>query len=326
MTAASEPPLDGHAPGHVPDHVPVLVPEILEYLFPRGPRSGGVFCDATVGLAGHARTILLASSPDGRLVGLDRDGEALAVARQVLAPFEGRVSLVHAPFSRIRTVLAELGIDRVDGILADLGVSSPQLDRGERGFSFRHQGPLDMRMDQSTGETAADLLARVTEDELERILRELGEERFARRIARRILEARDRGELRSTADLAAVVTRAAPARDRHKNPATRTFQALRIALNRELEELDRFLDEAAACLRPGGRLCVISFHSLEDRMVKRRFRAWMAETPETANAGERSAERRFRLLTRRIVLPSEAEQERNPRARSAKLRVIEREA
>jgi 16S rRNA (cytosine1402-N4)-methyltransferase len=296
-------------------HVPVLLAEILEFLFPAGPTSAGLFCDATVGLGGHAQAILSASSPGGQLVALDRDPVSLAEATRTLAPFTGRVTLVHTPFSRIRLVLEELGLGALDGILADLGVSSPQLDRGERGFSFRHEGPLDMRMDQSTGETVAELLARISEDELVRILRQYGEERFAGRIARRIFEARDRGELRSTGELAAIVTKASPGRERHKNPATRTFQALRIALNRELEELDQFLDQAASCLRPGGRLCVISFHSLEDRMVKRRFRAWSNDDNEGP---------RFRILTKHIVMASDAEQERNPRARSAKLRVAER--
>jgi 16S rRNA (cytosine1402-N4)-methyltransferase len=227
------------------------------------------------------------------------------------------VTLVHAEFSRVRDVLQSLGVVPLDGLLADLGVSSPQLDRAERGFSFQRSGPLDMRMDQSVGETAADLLGRVSEVELAQLLRDFGEERFAGRIARNIVEARARGELESTGALAAIVTRAVPARERHKNPATRTFQALRIAVNRELAELDTFLDQAAACLRPGGRLCVIAFHSLEDRMVKRRFRA----LAEPAGSGPR-----FRILTKRIVIATPDEQDRNPRSRSAKLRAAERVA
>jgi 16S rRNA (cytosine1402-N4)-methyltransferase len=300
-------------------HVPVLLGEVLSFLFPEGARSGGTFCDATVGLGGHAAAILTASGPSGRLIGLDRDAEALRAAEVALAPFAGRATLVQAAFSRVGAVLAELGLGpgSVDGMLVDLGVSSPQLDRPERGFSFRHDGPLDMRMDQRSGETVAELLGRVSETELARVLRDYGEERFAGRIARNILEARDRGELASTTALAAVVARAVPSHERHKNPATRTFQALRIVVNRELEELDAFLDQAAGCLAPGGRLCVISFHSLEDRMVKRRFRRW---------ASDDFTGPRFRILTKRIVLPTDEEQERNPRARSAKLRVAERAA
>ena len=296
-------------------HIPVLASEILEFLFPEGPRSGGVYCDATVGLGGHAGMILNASAPAGRLIGLDRDVTALNVARNTLAPFSDRFTLVHSAFSSVGTVLEAQSVLPVDGILVDLGVSSPQLDQGQRGFSFRHDGPLDMRMDQSTGETAAEFLADIGETELVRILRDYGEERFAGRIARRILEARDRNELSTTGALAAVVARAAPAHERHKNPATRTFQALRIAVNHELDELDSFLNQAATCLRPGGRLCVISFHSLEDRIVKRRFRLWASEEHKGPH---------FRIITKRIVCASDEEQERNPRARSAKLRVAER--
>jgi 16S rRNA (cytosine1402-N4)-methyltransferase len=296
-------------------HEPVLVNEMLELLCPSGGREGGMYCDATIGLGGHACAILERVAPTGRLIGLDRDPDALAVARETLQPFGDRLTLVHAPFSRVRSVLEELGAVPVDGFLVDLGVSSPQLDRAERGFSFQQSGPLDMRMDRTVGQTAADLLAGITERDLERLLRDYGEERFAGRIARHIIEARGRGELDSTGTLAAIVARAVPARERHKNPATRTFQALRIAVNRELDELDVFLDQAADCLRPGGRLCVIAFHSLEDRMVKRRFRA----LANPVDAGPR-----FRVLTKRIVVASEDERTRNPRSRSAKLRAAER--
>ena len=296
-------------------HEPVLVREILEFLVPPGARPDAVYCDATVGLGGHARAILERSPPAARLIGLDRDLDALGAARDALASFGDRVTLLHATFSRVGTVLAELGAVPLDGVLVDLGVSSPQLDRAERGFSFQRPGPLDMRMDQSAGRTAADLLNEVSQGELESLLRTYGEERFAGRIARNIIEARDRGELDSTTALAAIVARAVPGNERHKNPATRTFQALRIVVNGELEQLDTFLDQAAECLRPGGRLCVIAFHSLEDRMVKRRFRA-LAEG--------RAAGPRLRILTKHIVTASDEEQARNPRARSAKLRAAER--
>jgi 16S rRNA (cytosine1402-N4)-methyltransferase len=297
-----------------PSHQPVLLAEALRWL---EPRPGRRYCDATVGYGGHASAILEASAPDGRLVGLDRDAAALAEARQALAGFGERVTLVHAPFSRMREVLAQAGALPLDGCLVDLGVSSPQLDRPERGFSFRRSGPLDMRMDQSAGETAADYLRRVSEEELVGVLQDFGEERFARRIARAIVEARRREHIDSTGALAALVASAVPRREHGKDPATRTFQALRIAVNRELEELERLLEDAPACLRPGGRLVVIAFHSLEDRMVKRRLRA-LAQ----ADGGEPF----FRILTKKPVPPDDAEVAGNPRARSAKLRAAERVA
>jgi 16S rRNA (cytosine1402-N4)-methyltransferase len=296
-------------------HLPVLLAEVLGLL---APRAAGRYCDATVGYGGHARAVLEASGPDGTLWGLDRDQDALAAAGTALAPFGSRVKLVHSPFSRLVSVLTDAGALPLDGCLVDLGVSSPQLDREERGFSFRSSGPLDMRMDRSTGETAADYLARVDEQELADVLRDLGEERFSGRIARNIVEARQRGRIETTAALAELVARAIPRREHHKNPATRTFQALRIAINRELFELERFLEEAPGCLRPGGRLLVISFHSLEDRMVKRRWKAL------AGGDGDQPAAAPFRILTKRPLVASDDEVARNPRARSAKLRAIQR--
>jgi 16S rRNA (cytosine1402-N4)-methyltransferase len=296
-----------------PLHEPVLLAEVLSWL---QPRPGGLFCDATVGMGGHARAILERTAPDGRLVGIDRDRDAVAEAKVALQSFGERVTLVHAPFARARAVLEELGVVPVDGFLVDLGVSSPQLDRPERGFSFRSAGPLDMRMDQSAGETLGDFLRRVDEAELEHVIREYGEERFARRIARSIVEAREGAGLGTTAELAAVVARAMPRHERHKNPATRTFQALRIALNDELGQLGAFLDGVTDCLKPGGRLCVIAFHSLEDRIVKRRLRALAGR--------DGGGPARLRLLTKHVVVADDAERERNPRARSAKLRAAER--
>lgn len=306
--------------GEASPHQPVLVSEILDLLPDEVFTAGqGTFCDATVGMGGHSRALLERADRRGghplRSIGLDRDPHALIVAGVNLAAFGERVTLVHARFSQIGTALAERGVREVDAVLADLGASSPQLDRAERGFSFRRSGPLDMRMDPTAGETAADLLGRLGEKEIERLLRDYGEERFAGRIARHIVEARGRGELDSTAALAAVVARAVPARERSRNPATRTFQALRIAVNQELDELDAFLDAAVGSLRPGGRLAVVSFHSLEDRMVKRRFRA-LAEPSRTGP--------KLRILTKRVVVASDHEQAENPRSRSAKLRVAER--
>jgi 16S rRNA (cytosine1402-N4)-methyltransferase len=294
-------------------HEPVLLEQVLHWL---APRPGATFCDATLGRGGHSRAILERTSPDGRLIGIDRDRDALAESKVTLGSFGDRVTLVHAPFARARAVLEELGVVPVDGFLIDLGVSSPQLDRAERGFSFRSAGPLDMRMDQSAGETLGDFLRRIDERDLEHIIRDYGEERFARRIARSIVEARDRAALGTTAELAAVVARAMPVHERHKNPATRTFQALRIALNDELGQLEAFLENVTDCLKPGGRLCVIAFHSLEDRIVKRRLRALAGK--------DGGGPARLRLLTKHVVVADDAERERNPRARSAKLRAAEK--
>jgi len=297
---------------HDPGHAPVLLEEAMEFL---APIPGGTYCDATVGLGGHTSALLQRSSPDGRLIAIDRDQDALARAGATLAPFGDRVAFVHARFGTIRTVLEGCGTPLVDGCIVDLGVSSMQLDRSERGFSFRHSGPLDMRMDQSQGETAAEFLRRADEDEIERILRDLGEERFARKIARTIVEARGSEDLSTTHALSHLVSRTIGRRERNKDPATRTFQALRIALNDELGELEKFLADAPLCLKPGGRLVVISFHSLEDRMAKRSFRA---------QASRDAAAPIVRILTKHVVTASDEERTRNPRSRSAKLRAVER--
>ncbi len=302
-------------------HRPVLFQEVLSWL---QPRPGGVYCDATVGYGGHARAILEACGPDGRLVGIDRDAQAIEQAASRLGEHAGRLTLVQAPFSRIEEVLGTAGALPLDGCLVDLGVSSPQLDRPERGFSFRHSGPLDMRMDASGGETAAEYLRRVEEGELSTVLHELGEERYARRIARAIIAARQQEDLSTTGALAALVARSIPRREHHKDPATRTFQALRMAVNRELPELQRLLADLPGCLRPGGRLAIIAFHSLEDRLVKHRLRE-LAVQPRNDRGGPLGAPA-WRLLTKKPVTASDAELADNPRARSAKLRVAERVA
>ncbi len=275
------------------------------------PSRGGLFVDCTVGLGGHARGILETGAT--RLVGLDRDRRALALAVQALSPWHDRVELVHADYRDLPGVLAARGIEGVDGALADLGVSSLQLDAAGRGFSFRRDEPLDMRMDQSTGPTAAELLADVEESDLADVIYRYGEERFSRRIARRIVEARRTMPIATTTQLADIIRRALPRRGYQRiDPATRTFQALRIWVNRELENLDVFLTAAARLLRRGARFAVITFHSLEDRVVKHTFRALAA------------GEETVRLLTKKPVVPDERELARNPRARSAKLRAIER--
>jgi len=289
-------------------HVPVLTAEVLHYL---QPSRGGLFVDCTVGLGGHTRALLEAGAT--RVIGLDRDLDALAVARTILAPWSDRVELVHADYREIDQVLDVRGVTVVDGALADLGVSSLQLDGAGRGFSFQRDEPLDMRMDRSQGETAADLVARSEEHEIADAIFGYGEERFSRRIARAIVSARREAPIQTTGRLAAIVRRAVPRRGYTRiDPATRTFQALRIWVNRELEGLDRFVAAAVRRLRTAARLVVITFHSLEDRVVKHTLRAL-----------ERG-EALVRVLTKKPITPSADEIARNPRARSAKLRAAER--
>jgi 16S rRNA (cytosine1402-N4)-methyltransferase len=290
-------------------HVPVLTAETLAFL---RPERGGLFVDCTVGLGGHARALLEAGA--SRVIGLDRDVEALAVARTTLAPWADRVDLVHADYRSLDAVLDRQGIVAMDGALADLGVSSLQLDTPGRGFSFQREEPLDMRMDTTTGPTAADLVAGSSERELADAIYGYGEERFSRRIAHAIVEARAETAILTTARLAAIVRRAVPHRGYSRiDPATRTFQALRIWVNRELEHLDRFLETAARRLRTGARMVVISFHSLEDRVVKHTMRA-LSQGPGGL----------LQVLTKKPVTAGEEELDRNPRARSAKLRAAER--
>jgi len=315
MNAPTRDPVADTRHGDSARHLPVLLDEAMAWL---DPKPGGRYCDATLGVGGHTFAMLEKSGPDGRVVGLDRDPDAIAAAGARLQPFGDRVTLVHARFSEARAVLERLGMIPIDGFLVDLGVSSPQLDRAERGFSFRTDGPLDMRMDPTSGETAAELLRRVDEGELTQIIRELGEERHAARVARAIIEARRAGPVETTGKLAAIVARALPRHEHNKNPATRTFQALRISVNDELGELERFLAVAADCLRPGGRLVVIAFHSLEDRIVKWRLREL------AGRAGSKSGPALLKLLTKHVVVPGDEERARNPRARSARLRAAER--
>lgn len=300
-------------------HTTVLGDEAVRCL---APRPKAVYCDATLGGGGHALKILEASGPDGRLVGIDRDPAALEAARVRLEPFGARVTLVHGAFGDAAAILRKLGLEAVDGFVLDLGVSSPQLDRPERGFSFQREGPLDMRMDPTGGETALQMIARISVDELADILRRYGEERYAGRIARAIKREAESGALQTTTQLAALVARSVPTRERCKDPATRTFQALRIAVNDELGQLERFLADFPALLRPGGRVVVIAFHSLEDRLVKERFRELSKGhgLPEDVAAQMGLAGPVLDVLTRKPIVPSDAEVAANPRARSAKLR------
>jgi 16S rRNA (cytosine1402-N4)-methyltransferase len=296
-------------------HVPVLVEEIVQFL---RPKADGVYVDATLGEGGHGEELLRASAPSGRLIGIDRDAEVLAVARQRLTPFRSRVDIVHGHAAELRSILDALHVPQVDGILLDLGVSSYQLEIAERGFSFAREGPLDMRMDRTAEQTAAMLVNTLGEAELVSLIQRYGEERWARRIARAITRARRRAPIQTTQDLAVVITHVMPpsARPPRIHPATRTFQALRIAVNQELSRLEESLKIAIACLSPGARLCVIAYHSLEDRIVKRTFQAYATSPEETPH--------RVRLLTRKPVASTLAERQVNPRARSAKLRVLER--
>jgi 16S rRNA (cytosine1402-N4)-methyltransferase len=299
-------------------HVPVLLEEVLAGL---AVRDDGRYVDGTFGRGGHSRAILERLGPEGRLLALDRDLAAVESPEARVLQADPRLTVVHSPFSRLAGRVAERGwTGQVAGVLLDLGVSSPQLDDPARGFSFMNDGPLDMRMDATQGPSAAEWLARAREEEIAGVLKVYGEERFARRIARALVDERGREPVRTTGRLAAIVEKAQPFRDRHKHPATRAFQALRIYLNRELEELEMALRQAVEVLRPGGRLAVIAFHSLEDRLVKRFLR-------DAERGGSAGAMQHLAPTLRRIgkaIQPGVAEQAANPRSRSAVLRIAER--
>jgi 16S rRNA (cytosine1402-N4)-methyltransferase len=291
------------------EHVPVLLDEVRALL---QPERGGTFVDCTVGLGGHARMLLEGGAT--RLIAIDRDPDALAMARTALAGFGDRVSLVHADYRELGAVLDAQGIGEVSGLLADLGVSSMQLDQEGRGFSFRRDEPLDMRMDRTKGDTAAELIDRVDEHELADVIYQFGEERRSRQVARAIVAARSQAPITTTGRLAEVVRRGVAARGWQRiDPATRTFQALRIWVNRELDGLDSFIGSAAARLQREGRMAVIAFHSLEDRVVKHTLRALSSGDDAT-----------LRVLTKHPIVATDAEAAVNPRARSAKLRAAVR--
>jgi 16S rRNA (cytosine1402-N4)-methyltransferase len=289
-------------------HEPVMTTEVVRWL---APERGGTFVDCTVGLGGHTGALLAAGAD--RVIALDRDAEALAIAGARLASYGDRVELVHSDYRKLGAVLQQRTVAGVNGVLADLGISSMQLDAEGRGFSFRRDEPLDMRMDRTQGPTLAVLLADVREEDLADVIYQFGEERHSRRIARAIVRARAAREIATTGALAEIVRRAVPTRGHQRiDPATRTFQALRIWVNAELEGLDAFVAATARLLLAGGRFVVITFHSLEDRIVKQTFRALA------------SAAGAWQVLTRKPVVAGDDELSRNPRARSAKLRAIER--
>lgn len=300
-------------------HQPVLYHEIIHAL---QPKNEGFYVDGTLGAGGHARGILEACAPDGRLLGLDVDPQALALARETLAPYGERARLIQASYTSLVELLHEIGWEKVDGILLDLGLSSMQLDTPERGFSFQQDAPLDMRFDPASPTTAADLVNTLSQAELADLIYRYGEERASRRIAQAIVRARP---LRTTRQLTAVIESVLPRRG-HVHPATQTFQALRIAVNQELDRVENVLPQAAAALRSGGRLAIISFHSLEDRIVKEYFRRESRDCvcppkQPVCTCGHKAT---LKEIARKPIAPGEAEVKANPRARSAKLRIAEK--
>ena len=306
-------------------HLPVLLEETLQWL---RPASGGLYVDATLGLGGHSRAILEASAPDGRVIGFEWDRQAAAEAGERLAEFGERFRIVRASYTRMAEELARLGVPAADGLIADLGVSSLQLDEPERGFAFQHDAPLDMRMDRDRPLDAARILAEASESQLADLLYHFGEERQARRIARHLVRAREAAPITGTGQLAELVARAIPRKYHPKqgHVATRTFQALRMAVNRELYELKEFLAQIGAWLKPGGRLAIISFHSLEDRIVKQAFKTGSAVCvcPKSLPECICGVSPIYRVLTKRPIVPSAEEVAANPRSGSAKLRAVEK--
>ncbi|WP_243544092.1 16S rRNA (cytosine(1402)-N(4))-methyltransferase RsmH [Pseudodesulfovibrio tunisiensis] len=307
-------------------HTTVLLHEVVQWL---RPRPGGRYMDGTLGMGGHSRLIMETAGENAELCGLDRDEQALALAAERLGPFGDRAHLFHLPFSRFEEALDELGWEGVDGAVLDLGVSSLQLDEAERGFSFIHDGPLDMRMDPGFGQSAKDLVNTLKHGELARIIRVYGEDPMAGKIASAILRARQQEPITRTLQLAEIVRLAYPPKMRHtarNHPATRTFQGLRIAVNREIGELESYLETVMDRLNPGGRLAIISFHSLEDRVVKHAFRdaAKGCVCPPRQPICTCGGIPKLKVLTKKPLLPEEEEMRANPRSRSAKLRVAER--
>jgi 16S rRNA (cytosine1402-N4)-methyltransferase len=293
----------------VHEHLPVLLEEVTEFLH---PHPGGIYVDGTLGGAGHALKTLERSSPTGRLIGIDRDKEAIEWARKRLKRYGGRITIIHGNFSHLREIVERLNIGKVDGILLDLGISYQQLADAARGFSFQSEGPLDMRMDRTQGESASKLINTLPREELEGILRSFGEGRWARRIARAIVRHREKAPIVTTTQLSDIISSAVLKPPRRIHPATKAFQAIRIAVNDELENLRRAIRGGIPLLKSGGRICVISFHSLEDRIVKETFRQY--EKPLKL----------ITVITKKPISPSTGQIRENPRARSARLRIAER--
>jgi len=306
-------------------HIPVMLEPVIALL---GCKPGGIYVDGTIGAGGYARSLLDKSAPDGVVVGLDWDLEAIERVRERLGGYGKRLILEKADFADIRMVLRKHGIPQADGIAVDLGVSSFQIEDPERGFSFMHEGPLDMRMNRDLPRTAADLVNTLPEKDLADLIYRYGEDKLSRRIARTIAAARKKDRIDNTRELAELIRKAVPGRrDAFRiHPATRTFQALRIAVNREIDSLERFLPEALDVLGVGGRLCVVAFHSLEDRVAKEAFRNWArsCRCPRERAACECEGRPLVRPLTKKALRPSPDEVERNPRARSARLRAVEK--
>nr|HID59098.1 16S rRNA (cytosine(1402)-N(4))-methyltransferase RsmH [Desulfobacterales bacterium] len=306
-------------------HIPVMVGEVVHFL---GCAPGKTFVDCTIGGGGHARAILEASHPDGCMIGIDRDPKAVLEARRALRQYGPRIRIFHEDFVNLRKILLQEGKTRVHGILLDLGMSLYQLQESGRGFSFKYDEPLDMRMNPNSGITAEELVNKTPEKGLSVIIKRYGEERWSRRIAKRIVESRAREPIRSSRRLAEIVCAAVPrgSCSQRIHPATRTFQAIRIAVNQELKQLEIFLDDVADHLLPKGRICIISFHSLEDRIVKQRFRALEkgCKCPPHLPYCTCNKEPKIRIITRKPIRPAPEEISKNPMARSARLRVAER--
>lgn len=306
-------------------HVSVLLDETIDGL---NINPDGIYVDGTLGGGGHSYQICKRLSPKGRLIGIDQDGEALEAARERLKEFEDKITLVRSNYCEIGTILKDLGVTKVDGIVLDLGVSSYQLDNLERGFSYKSDAPLDMRMDQRQGKTAAEVVNNYSENDLFRIIRDYGEDKFAKNIAKHIVTARKEAPLQTTAQLSEVIKRAIPMKIQAKggHPAKKTFQAIRIEVNRELSVLKDSLDKMVECLNPGGRICIITFHSLEDRIVKAKFRE--NENPCTCPPNFPvcvcGKEPKGKVITRKPIIPTEQEMSENKRSKSSKLRIFER--
>lgn len=307
------------------NHVSVLLKETVDNLI---WKDSGIYVDGTLGGGGHAEEILKRLGSDGKLIGIDRDEEALKAASLRLSRFKEKLTLVHSNFSSIKNVLQEIGVGKIDGMMMDLGVSSPQLDNPERGFSYMNDAPLDMRMDKDSPLTAGEIVNHYTEDELRIIIQEYGEEKWASRIAAFIVRARESKPISSTFELVEIIKNAIPASARREgpHPAKRTFQAIRIAVNRELDEIENAIPHIVDILNPGGRLCIITFHSLEDRIVKESFRrmANPCTCPPELPVCVCNKKPEIRIVTRKPIIPCSNEVEQNPRSRSAKLRVAEK--